>query len=310
LKIGLGSALNGPVYIIYMQLEKLISNTIDLHVHVGPEIIPRKFSVQELIREEGGKLAGAAIKNHFFATTSMARDSGDFILIDSVVLNYYVGGFNSDIIRAAAELSKYPIVVWFPTINAKNFLSVTGCEIPIEWTKQERKIKSDICDRGLEIFADGKIRADVVGVLLAIKETNSILATGHISWRESERLVQTAADLGIKRIIITHPIYRPIGMPINIQQKLIKMGAVIEHCVSMNTIDKISIREIVEQIKLVGASNCILTSDVGQSSSPYPSITLDKFCHELLCEGISLKDLEMMLVNNPRRLVGVDWSGK
>jgi len=293
-----------------MKYRKLLQQAIDLHVHVGPEIIPRKFDLPTLLQSEKSKLKGIGIKNHFSATVFMARPSlknDSPTIVDSVTLNNYVGGFNADIIYSSAQLSRWPIIVWFPTINAKQFLRDEENEIPSEWVGNIGKLvnrRADEIDQLSVLSGTGKIRKDVIKVLEAIKNTDAILATGHISWQESRELVKCAVNnYGIKRIIITHPIYQRINMPILVQKELANMGAYIEQCYSMYSIDDIPIAKIAQQIRTLGAKSCILSSDVGQTFSKNPSEALADFILLLKKEGISKKEILCMLIDNPLWLI-------
>jgi hypothetical protein len=71
----------------------------------------------------------------------------------------------------------------------------------------------------------------------------------------------------------------------------------------MYTIDKIPIEKIAEQIKGVGADNCIISSDVGQTFSPPPSEALYLFSQLLLACGLTVSELEVMMVKNPSKLI-------
>lgn len=288
-------------------LRQILRQAIDLHVHIGPEVIPRKYTVETLIKAEQDKLTGVGIKNHFYPTTpfiSSLKIPKNFLVIGSVTLNNYVGGSNSWIIYATAEISKKPIIVWFPTINASNFLTKSKYEIPPGWVKNRSfKFRKSGEINGIKIVENSKITERAYRVLKAIKNTNAILATGHISWLEAKILVEKAVDLNIEKIIITHPIYQIINMPIGIQKKLAERGAFIEHSYSMHAIDKIPIKKIANQIKAIGAKRCILTSDVGQTFSPSPSRALKDFARLLSKEGISLKEISQMMVANPRKLL-------
>lgn len=295
-----------------MDYRKILQQAIDLHIHIGPEIIPRKFTLSELINYEKGKLKGVGVKNHFFPTIAMgeppAKD-GSLFVINSVVLNHYVGGFNPDVIRASAELSEKPIIVWFPTLHTKEFLQSQKFEIPEEWIdpKMQRRLKLRPTEKikALSVFDNGKISKEVEMVLYSIKENGAILATGHLSWQESYELVKFAVEkIGIEKIIITHPIYQKIDMPIKIQKELAELGALIEHCYSMYSIDKIPMDKIARQIKAVGADNCILSSDVGQTFSKSPSGALTDFISLLEKEGVTENEIKTMLIKNPARLVG------
>lgn len=292
-----------------MTIKQIVKNSIDLHVHVRPEIVPRKFDVSKLVKLQKGKIAGLGIKNHFFPTVSMLRRNNSFI-IPSVTLNNYQGGFNSELVRACAELYGKPLIVWFPTINAKNNLSKSKYEIPKEWVvptfrNKLRQVSTDQIAGLTVLDKRGNLKNEVKVVLETIKKYDLVLATGHISWKESVRVVKYANKIGIKRIIITHPIYQKIDMPIDIQKKLAQIGAKIEQCFSMYSIDKIPIKKIAEQIKVLGAESCIITSDVGQLFSKLPDQALLEFCKLLTRQRISLDDLEVMLVENPKKLTAV-----
>jgi len=290
-------------------INQIIKSAIDLHFHIGPEIIPRKFNnVEELIKNIKGKLNGIVLKNHFYPTTPFineTKNNSKLKIIGSIVLNNSVGGLNSDAIYAASILSSKPIIVWFPTISAKNFLEKTKYEIAPEWVnKKDFKARLSKSVNGIYILdQEGNLSKETAEVLQAIKKTNSILATGHISSKETKKLIKKAINIGVKKIVITHPIYQKINMSINDQISLAKKGCFIESCYSMYSIDRIPISKIAYQIKRIGPDNIILSSDVGQKFSPNPDIALKIFCQLLIKKGITLRMLYQMLVKNPRLIV-------
>ena len=178
-----------------MKYQKLVQNAIDLHVHIGPEIIPRRFTLAALLAYERGKLKGIGVKNHFFPTANMDSEdaTGSPFAIRSVVLNRYVGGLNPDAVRAVADLSARPIIVWFPTIHAGSFLNEAEFEVPSEWLPKgsvnKTRRASDI--KGISVFDErGDVSLEACGVLEEIKRSRAILATGHLSWEGSRALVK------------------------------------------------------------------------------------------------------------------------
>ncbi|HLE07256.1 MAG TPA: DUF6282 family protein [archaeon] len=289
-----------------MKIENILRQATDFHVHIGPEIIPRKNTAKELAETEAGKLRGVALKSHFFSTVPFVKEvkKTRMKLFGSVTLNNYVGGLNVDVVRASAELSDSPIVVWFPTISARNFLDKSKYEIAPEWVSKNfisRLAKNVV---GISVLdRNENLRKEAIEVLETIKKYKCILATGHISWKESVVLIREAIKIGIKKIIITHPIYQKIDMPKEVQKQLTEKGALIEVAASMYYIDKISIKKIVEQIKFVGANKCILTSDSGQKFSKKPSEVLKDFVKLLLQNGIREREIKQMLINNPNKLL-------
>ncbi len=177
-----------------------IRGFIDLHVHIGPEILPRKYSVQTLITEEQGKIGGMALKSHFYPTLPLIKsikDTKKLILVGSVTLNNYIGGLNSDAIYASAKLSTLPIIVWFPTINAQNFLDTSKYEIPPEWVGNGFVSRQSKDVTGLTVLKNGKLSLNTIIVLRAIKENNTILATGHLAAKAAALLVKEAVPIGI-----------------------------------------------------------------------------------------------------------------
>ena len=287
----------------------IIKNAFDLHIHLGPDIMPRKYDLDSLIRLEEGKIAGFVTKRHFLPTSGNSKIDTALKIYDSITLNHSVGGFNANAVRACAQISKQPLFVWFPTVHAEKFLRKQEYEIPLEWFGQNSKFvpRKATEVEGLVIWdKNQKIKKEVIGVLEAIKEFDAVLATGHVTWQEAESLVAAAQKIGIKKIILTHPICPGMEMPISIQKKLTMLGVYVEHCYSMFTIHKIPITKIVSQIRAVGAERCILSSDVGQVFSPSPSESLSKFYDLLLDAGISEQELEQMLVKNPKNILNLN----
>jgi hypothetical protein len=280
-----------------------IKNFIDLHVHIGPEPIPRKFTISEIVKKQAGKIKGLALKNHFYPTTPMIESDEKIQLIGSVTLNNYIGGLNSDAVYASAKLQQ-PIIVWFPTINAENFLKQGKHEIPIEWVGKNFKSRYSKDITPVKITKNNILVPEAREVLNAIKQNNCILATGHITWREAKILVKEALKIGIEKIIVTHPIYQLINMPVRVQKELAQnKGVYIEQCYTMYSIDKIPVGKIADQIKIIGAENCIISSDVGQMNSPSPSEAMKKFCRLLTKQGITKKELRIMGEVNPKKLI-------
>jgi len=291
-----------------MNIENIVKRAIDLHVHSAPDILPRKYDAVTLVKRLNGKIRKICLKSHAFPTVALSIEvnkiTNSNILIGSVVLNNFAGGMNPDIIYANAEISKSPFIVWFPTIHAENYLEGSKWEIRPEWVKNTKfnpRKSAEI--KPVKIVSEEKLAKKVIEVLKAIKKCNCILATGHISWKEAEVVVSYASRIGIKKIVVTHPIYQLIDMPIKIQKKLVGRGAFIEMCYSMNAIDGIEYGKIVNQINEVGSRNFIISSDMGQTFGLDPDKALLAFAEELNKRGITKKELFQMMVINPLKLL-------
>lgn len=291
-----------------MNINQIIKIAVDTHFHIGPEIIPRKYTVGPLIKKEAGNIKSIVLKNHFYPTTSFINSvsqNNKLKLIGSIVLNNSVGGMNPDAIYAQTLLTNNPFIVWFPTIHARNFLENNKFEIPPEWFKNKHQSRLTKNIMPVDVIKNGKLSKDTLEVLKLIKKYNLVLATGHLSWRESVLLIDYALNMGIKKIIITHPIYQSIKMPLNVQKMFAFAGCFIEQSYSMYSIDKIPLDQIIKQIKYVGAASTILSSDVGQAFSPSSSEGLLKFVSKLNRYGFTENEFKRMLSDNPRRLLDI-----
>ena len=87
-----------------------------------------------------------------------------------------------------------------------------------------------------------------------------------------------------------------------------KRGAYIEQSYALHLIDGIPIRSIAECVEAVGPERTILSSDLGQITSPSPPagllrLGLLRFFKELQREGIDPEDIKAMACENPRALL-------
>ncbi len=300
-------------------IRAMVKRGYDLHLHVGPDILPRKYTVEEIVREDEGKIAGIALKAHSFPTISSinAATRGRKLgldLIGSVTLNYFMGGFNPSAIYASATLSReFPIIVWFPTMHAENHLkkNYSEYEIPPEWVRDEDfkpRRKEEL--KAIRVTDwNGSLYEKCVKVLEMMKKMGCILGTGHLSAEEAETLSVRALEMGIP-VIVTHPNQRDIAMPIEVQRSLASHGAFIEHCYIMykdrDHEDDYPLDEMADFIRAVGAGQCLLTSDAGQLRNPGASESLAEFIELLSREGITKQEFEQMIIENPRRLLGIE----
>src|SRR5438552_8554340 len=109
-------------------------HVVDFHVHVGPEVLTRRYDVLSLADEAARAGFGAVLKHHSISTAplaALARACG-VTMAGGVVLNRGVGGFNPHAVDALAEANKsrtvardedsIKSVVWMPTVHAESHL--------------------------------------------------------------------------------------------------------------------------------------------------------------------------------------------
>ncbi len=297
------------------RLADLVKDSYDLHFHIGPDILPRKYTVEDLIREESGRIRGVALKSHSFPTIALinAVKDGNIDLIGSITLNYFMGGFNESAIYASSVMSRdNPIIVWFPTVHAENHLvqNKSEYEIPPEWVKDpsfKPRPKTELKAIKVTNWA-GKLIRKAENCLDTMAEMDCILATGHVSWKEAEKLVDEALDRGITPIV-THPMQRDIAMPVDKQVELAGKGAYIEYCYIMyldrDNPGDYPLEEQASAMNEIGPEHVLLTSDAGQLRNPGSSECLREYVKLLEPHGLGEKDFRQMTVENPKEILKV-----
>lgn len=312
--------------------ERLVAGrVVDTHYHVGPELVIRRYDVKSLADVAVPFDATLVLKNHTYPTTplaALARARFGARFHGGVVLNWYVGGLNPAAVESAVSGNRThvddpapdagPVVVWMPTVHAASHLQTHGFAFDPRWSGccTHDGHASGPAEAGRPqapvIAFDEALRPvrELVESLEAIARHDCILATGHLSAVEVMRLVPMAVDLGIRRIIVTHPHYPAVGLSDDQQLQLSRYpGVFIEHCFAIHTQDGIDLDAFVTAICRTGPQCVVLSTDFGQvNSDPFPDGTI-RYASALasrLDGRISRDDFIAMFCENGRRALGVE----
>jgi len=293
---------------------------LDLHVHVGPEFLRRRYTIKSLAEEAQREFFGFVAKNHFQPTTAwaaMIRANYKIPIIGSITLNRSVGGINPEAVRAAlsgfkvnpqkSNRERGRFIVWMPTIHAeahliynnrKDVISEWGCAMKYQCTYPE--------GTGLTVLDSGDtnlLNKETRKVLEIIAKEDLILATGHLSSKEVELLVKEALNIGVRRIIVTHPFFKATDMSIEKQVELSRFkGVFLEICYVNLKMDNIPINLYVQLIKEAGSENIILSTDLGQISSETVGEGWENYFKLLTKEGVSKDEFIQMAIENPHKI--------
>ena len=202
-----------------------VSGAIDLHVHCGPEGIPRRYDPVSLATHIGeSPLDSVVMKSHVINTSNwaeIAHRATGVHLYGSIVLNHYVGGINPMAVRGALGPSNdgdpYLKVVWLPTVHAASHIAAfkdrgEEYDIPPEWSGgivSPLAMPIDVVEP-IDLQA-AAVRRPLDEVLQLVAEYGLTLATGHVGRNEVFSVVEQATARGIQRIIITAPDHRSTG---------------------------------------------------------------------------------------------------
>ncbi len=273
-------------------IDSIISGAIDMHVHSSPDVIPRKLSDIGVAKQaKQANLAGVMLKCHHGSTVARAKLTEESVpgiaVYGGMVLNKNVGGINPDAVET--ELAMGAKEVWMPTVSAVNH---------VQFMRQQLSKAVPITDE------KGNLLPAVYEVLELVAKAGVILGTGHLSPEESHKLVVAAQAQGIKKILVTHPEWEVTAMPLAMQQDLAKRGVFFERCFyASNSQQNLPVEELVNQVKSVGPSSTILSSDFGQDFNEEPVVGFRRLIRVMLDNGIKPEEVEMMVKDNPRYLL-------
>jgi hypothetical protein len=156
----------------------------------------------------------------------------------------------------------------------------------------------------LNVTDNGKVTEATHQCLEIITKHDMVLATSHIRPSEVLPVVKAAQEVGVKRIVITHPEFPTTLLSIDQQQELARYGVYFERCFTTPNTGKISWEQVYANIREVGPASTILATDLGQVTAPYPDEGLGIFIERLLDNGFSERDIRTMVRDNPSQVLG------
>jgi hypothetical protein len=252
-------------------------------------------------------MRGLVLKCHVAATEGRAdlveQEVKGIKVMGGVALNHQIGGFNAEAIRISIKMGAK--IIWMPTVSAENHIQHFGISSHMD------ALGGGMKGQGLTIYnKSGKFQKSIFEILELVKEADIILATGHLSPKESIGLVDEALRQGIKKILFTHPEGHMTRIPIKEQKRLAKRGVFFERCWVVTTDiagkeSRIPPEELSSAIKTIGPDSTVMATDHGQIQNPTPVEALTSYIESMLSHGITSKEIELMTKYNPSQLLGL-----
>jgi len=285
-----------------------LDGAVDLHIHSGPCLFERVGDDVELARlARDNNMEAIMFKSHFEPTVSRAYHAEKAVpgikVFGSIVLNPFVGGLNP----AAVELNLYrgAKAVWLPTVYSKYHKEIFG----VVGGFGIKNMQIDIQHDGMTILdEEGDLLPELKQVIKIIAKYDAILGTGHLSVKELTRLVEYAAEIKFKKVLITHPyIWPESDYNLELLQKLVRLGAMVEFCcvTVFPTWARCKLEHIKKSIDTLGAENCVISSDAGEIVSPLPTECLRSYAQGLHVLGLTEEQRKMLMITNPKRLLNI-----
>jgi len=294
------------------QADRLLEGAIDLHCHGYPEI---SFDVRMRVEDlEAAQLAaqagmkGFVLKSHMWPTVGRVYQIRNQIkgieVWPSIALNTSAGGFSPWTLESA--LKQGVKVIWMPTWSAKNDIQRGGfSRVMKKWLPTLNQIEPE---DGLTVFNDsGEIDRKVKDILALAKDYDVAVSTGHLSPEEVLAIGREAKKMGLKKLIFCHPDSKTVGAQMEHVKEMAEMNFFVEFTFLglLPAFWRISLKEICQRIKEIGAERSILTTDTFFEWTPPPSEMMRMFISSLLDQGITGDEIEIMAQKNPSELLNV-----
>ena len=126
----------------------------------------------------------------------------------------------------------------------------------------------------------------------------------HIAPNEMIPVVQAAKEAKVNRVVITHPEFPATFLTIDEQKELAKYDVMFERCFTQPFTGKVEWSTVYENIRTIGPSSTILSTDLGQSTAPWVEEGMGMFFENLLDNGFTESELEVMSHTNAGQILG------
>lgn len=288
-----------------MEFSPLLKGAVDLHVHAAPDVVARKQDLVALARDaaEAG-MAGMLIKDHCTSTVGRVMAINQIYsqgprFYSALALNPPSGGLNP--VAVEAFLRSGGRVVFGPTYGAAHHIAIWGAGRP------PTAFPLPPGFTGIRLLDErGGVAAELSCILELAAQHDAVLATGHVSPEEALALLRAARRVGVRRLVATHVSEQVSGMDLACQQEAASLGALVEHCFFALTPacpGAIRLEEMARSIRALGVEHVVLSSDFGQIANPPAVSGLGNFLERLRDLGFSPAEIQIMVADNPRRLL-------
>ena len=290
----------------------LVRGAYDLHVHVAPDVPPRRIddrTLAERCAELG--LAGFALKSHYTSTAERAQVVSALFpeveVFGTLTLNWAVGGMNALAVEIAAREGAR--IVWMPTVDspaetAGRTEPKEGDKVP-QWARLQHELRSlGLSVGAVHVTAEGRLLPATRDVLRAIARHDLILATGHLARDDTFAVVDGALEEGVARIVVTHPEFPCQNFSLEDQRALAERGCLLERCLSTPLSAKTEWGHVFDGVRAVGIERSLFSSDCGNPDYPPVEDGLALWADRLLGAGFDEDEVRELIVGQSRRLVG------
>jgi hypothetical protein len=307
-----------------------LKNAIDMHAHQDPDSFGPSYgqaarSIDALdlyTRAKASGMRGFIIKGHLDQTAGLAyylrKLHPDMEIFGGMGSNLTTGTkVNPWAITHMAEMrGGWGRIVWMPSWDSENsvhklprrppgYVAVAECKGLPFWISYPKP-----CADGGELLPEV---TEAMQVIAKAKTRDSngdlILATGHNSPPEVKLMVKEAVRVGVKHIILTHPLLDIVDMTDDEIKETVAMGPEIyaeftSQFGNPNARPDVVKRHI-QGIRAAGVEHSFVSSDTGQVNSNWQPDALANAAKTLRANGFTERELDLLFKINPAKILGI-----
>jgi hypothetical protein len=294
------------------RIDSLLKGAVDLHVHSGPSLHPRKLDHFEALRQaDQVGMKAVLLKDHYYPTMPIATLINENLglqtrAIGAIVLNNPVGGLNPSAVDYA--LKQGARVVWMATAHAENHMEHErkdadfNKKFPVNQKKTVEAQPTRLTD------ASGKVLDEVKVILDLIAENDAAVSGGHHHVSELHPFYEEAKARGVRRLFLNHPTYVN-ECSLQDVASFVSMGVMMEHSICMfvpSTFHFFDCEHLHAVIEAAGVEHTFFGSDLGQNNNPTPVEGFRGIIGELIQLGYDDDTIRRRIGGNAADFVGLD----
>jgi len=285
-----------------------LAGVIDMHIHIGPEICPRRTDAVELAREcRDAGIRAIVIKPFEFCSVERAYFAEKFVpgikVFGGLIFGRATRGVNVGAVEEALKMGAK--AVWLPLCYS-------------EWHTREEVVKGNPKYfaphhlRRPEVFPvtkDGKVLPELRDTMDLLAKADAYLGTSHIAPEESVIVAEEARKIGCN-VVVTHFNSPCFASDPDLEARakaLVERGAWI----GFNFVYTIgwwasqTSAVVANLIKAAGPEHSIMYSDAGQPMQPPAPEVMRLFIRAMRLDGLSQAEIDKMTKENPARVLGI-----
>ncbi|MQA28543.1 MAG: hypothetical protein GEU82_01720 [Luteitalea sp.] len=311
--------------------DPIIQGSIDMHAHQDPDSrgpsygqAARSIDAIDLVkRAKMAGMRGFVIKQHLDQTAGLAyyirKLYPEMEVFGGMGSNLTIGPkVNPWAITHMTEIKGgWGRIVWMPSWDSEH------SSHEVKGWKQPAFVSVARCPGGGPFWANYPKPCANPELLPEVKEAMSviakaktrdsngdlILATGHNGPEEVKLMVEEAVKVGVKHIIITHPLLSAVGMSHAQIKEVVGMGpeiyAEFTSQFGRENASAETLKNYVDGIRAAGVEHAFVSSDTGQLNSIYQPDALAMAAKALRAQGFTDKELDLLFRVNPAKILGI-----